>query len=264
MVFDVYIRKTADFIAAMAAGGRPVQTFAVPSSVAALGKGLSVRVGPGANPGIILRSDTFLELGNPEAGSAAFFLFTENSGLVRDGRITLVGPDIPEAAGRSLPFGQALIIGGSALATGDYDALNETGFIGDGIEGYMVRSTARNIWSRVGRTAAARGFDLAMLGRALMFIYKSARPAIEAMEIVFVTSGAADVKAFGRIADQVQKLSREIVRENWQVKGVDIDCRLDCDACDDKPVCDDIREALKIRKAAGGPDPDRPAGGFSS
>ena len=112
----------------------------------------------------------------------------------------------------------------------------------------MVRSFNRNLWSRVGKTAAAQGFNFAMLGRALMWIYRKAQPAIESMEIIFVTSGADDVKALEEIALQVQKIAREIVRENWKVKGVDIDCSLDCNTCSDKPVCDDIKEVLNIRK----------------
>lgn len=248
MVFDAYIKKMAGFISDMAAKCRLVKFVTVPESVPALKDGMCIKVGPGANPGIILRSDTFLELGNPAAGSAAFFLFTGDNTLVKNGRITVIGPDIPESEGASLPFGQVLIIGGESLSAKDYDTLTYAGFIGDMIEGYMVRSFNRNLWSRVGKTAAAQGFNFAMLGRALMWIYRKAQPAIESMEIIFVTSGADDVKALEEIALQVQKIAREIVRENWKVKGVDIDCSLDCNTCSDKPVCDDIKEVLNIRK----------------
>ncbi|MHA1432155.1 MAG: hypothetical protein ACTSRV_17455 [Candidatus Freyarchaeota archaeon] len=55
--------------------------------------------------GIILREDTFVELGNPKSASAALVLWTENPELVRDGYITIVGPDIPEVEGY-LPFAQ--------------------------------------------------------------------------------------------------------------------------------------------------------------
>ena len=248
MVFDAYIKKMAGFISDMAAKHRAVKTVTIPESFSALKDGVCVKVGPGANPGIILRRDTFLELGNPAVGSAAFFLFTGDNTLVKNGRITVIGPDIPESEGASMPFGQVLIIGGKTLSDKDYDSLIYAGFIGDMIEGYMVRSFSRNLWSRVGQTAVAQGFNFTMLGRALMWIYRNAQPAIESMEIIFVTSGADDVKALEEIALQVQKIAREIVRENWKVKGVDIDCSLDCNTCSDKPVCDDIKEVLNIRK----------------
>ena len=81
--------------------GRPVREFAVPSSVEALKEGLPIRVGPGANPKIILRSETFVELGDPTAGSCAFVLWTDTPSLIRNGRITLIGPDVQEARGAS-------------------------------------------------------------------------------------------------------------------------------------------------------------------
>ena len=45
---------------------------------------------------IVLREDTWLELGNPATRSSAPVLVTENLDLVRDGAITLIGADIPE------------------------------------------------------------------------------------------------------------------------------------------------------------------------
>ncbi len=85
----------------------------VPRLSASLKKGLPVSVGPKASSGIILRGDTFVELGNPDIGSSAFVLWTDKTTLIRDGSITLIGPDIPESAGASLPFGQVLMVGGT-------------------------------------------------------------------------------------------------------------------------------------------------------
>lgn len=250
MIFDAYIGKVAEYVAGLAAKGRPVKTFAVPTAPSALQEGLKVNVGQGANPRIILRSDTFLELGNPEAGSAACLLFTTDKALVKSGRITVIGPDIPESVGRSLPFGQVLIIGGIGLSVKDLDALTHTGIIGDGIEGYMVRSATQSVWSRVSKAVVAKGFDFETLGRALMARYRLENDPVEAMEAIFVTSSAEDIRQLGDIAAQVRKVSREIVKENWKVRGIDIDCGLDCSTCGDKPVCDDIREVLNVRKAA--------------
>ena len=217
MVFDAYIKKMAAFISDMAAKCRLVKFVTVPESVPALKDGMCIKVGPGANPGIILRSDTFLELGNPAAGSAAFFLFTGDNTLVKNGRITVIGPDIPESEGASLPFGQVLIIGGESLSAKDYDTLTYAGFIGDMIEGYMVRSFTQNIWSRVSKDAAGKGFSLEALGRALMALYKSGNSKIEVMEAIFITSGKKDLKKIDEIAVQVQKITKELARQTWKI-----------------------------------------------
>ena len=247
-VFDAYIQKVAGYVAEMRTMGRPVRDFHAPSSLKELTAGLPVKVGPGAASGIILREDTYVEMGNPEAGSSAFMLFTGKPELIRDGRITVIGPDIRDSGGKSLPFGQVLMIGGTELDDDDHEALRHTGFIGDQIQGYMVRSYTQSIWSRVSRDAAESGFSLETLGRALLAIYKAGNPKIQAMEILFVTSGRDDIKQLDDIAAQVQKITKELVRQTWKIRGYDIDCAADCSSCSDKPVCDDIREVLRARE----------------
>ena len=95
------------------------------------------------------------------------------------------------------------------------------------------------------REAAARGFTFETLGKALMVLLKSNNPMIEAMEVAFVTTSKHDIEVLGEYAKQIQKISRELVKEHWKIRGYDIECSSDCNACDDKPVCDDIREVLK-------------------
>lgn len=244
-MFDVYIQKMAEYIEGMRAKGRQIRVFNSHASAIKLKAGLPIRVGPQANPGVILREDTLVELGNPEVGSCAFILRTDNPSLIRDGKITLIGPGIEESAGESLPFGQVLMVGGRELDDREHEALQHIQFIGDQIEGYMVRSLSQNLWSRVSKDAARKGFCFEALGRALMAIYKSNNLKIETMEIIFVTSSKDDVKLLDNIAAQVHKISREIVKENWKIRGYDIDCIFDCSSCVDKAVCDDIRKVLK-------------------
>lgn len=244
-IFDVYIEKVADYVTLMEAEGRQVRLFQSPASLQDTTEGFPFRIGPEANPGIILRGDTSVELGNPEMGSCAFTLFTDDPSLVHGGRITLIGPDISESHGKSLPFGQVLIIGGACLICEDYETIRHAGIVGDRIEGYMMRSLTRNVWSRVSKDAASKGFSFRHLGQALMAVYGLDNPKIAAMEAIFVTSGRNDLKPLDDTGAQVQKITREIVKETWKVKGFDIDCANDCSSCDDKAVCDDIREALQ-------------------
>ena len=245
--FDAQVRSVAEHVDALRAMGRPTREFAAPSSVEALKEGLPVRVGPGANPKIILRSETFVELGDPTAGSCAFVLWTDTPSLIRNGRITLIGPDIHEAAGESLPFGQIVLVGGKGLGTGEHQAVGQAQYVADQIEGYMVRSTSRNIWSRVSQDAAAKGFCFEVLGRSLMAIYKLGLPKVEAMEIVFVTSSKADVLGLNDIATEVREISADIVKEHWKAKGYDLDCDLDCRSCHDRDTCDDVRKIIAAR-----------------
>lgn len=252
--FDVYIRKVADFLEEIRRNGRQVREFDASGDPSEVVRGLPIRVGSEANPGIILRGDTFAELGSPDAGSCAFPLWTNDLSLIRDGAVTLIGPGVQESGGASLPFGQVLIIGGKDIGTEEHSALEQNQYVSDQIEGYMVRSVPGRMWSRVSRDAAGKGFDFEILGKSLMAVFKLKMPKIEAMEIIFVTSGKEDLEPLNEIARQVQQISKNIVREAWLAKGYDIlECTLDvdCGSCSSKPVCDDIREVVKVRKKKG-------------
>jgi CO dehydrogenase/acetyl-CoA synthase beta subunit len=262
-IYDAYIPKIAEYISELQAKGRTVREFSCPPDVGRLLEGVPVKVGPGASQGIILRSDTFAEIGNPEAGSAAFLLWTDTPSLVRDGKITLIGPDIPESPDASLPFGQVLMVAGPDLTEKDHQTLEHTQFVADRIEGYMIRSVAQVVWSRVNKEAAARGFSFETLGRALMSIFKTDVPKVQAVEILFVTSGKDDLEPLSVISAQVNKIFKSMLREDWKSRGFDVyECAsgYDCKSCPDQPVCDDIKEVIKVRKRKGnGSGPDQAA-----
>ena len=84
-----------------------------------------------------------------------------------------------------------------------------------------------------------------------MVIFKSGMPKVQAVEVVFVTSSKEDVQQLDGIAAQVRKIAKDIVAKAWKAKGIDIlECTFgwDCTSCPDRPVCDDIREIITVRK----------------
>ena len=249
--FDDHINRVSSYVADLRAQGRPTRTFALPSSIEGLTFGLPIRLGPGATPRIILRSETLVELGNPAAGSCAVVLWTDSTALVVDGRVTLIGPDIPQAHGASLPFAQVLLVAGTNLSAEEHQAIAQAQYVADQIEGYMVKGSSRNIWSRVSNGAAAKGFCFETLGTALMALYKSTLPKVQAMEIVFVTSSKEDVLRLSDLATEVRDCGTEIIKEQWKAKGYDLDCDLDCRSCHDKKVCDDVRKITAARMRNG-------------
>ncbi|MBE0480933.1 MAG: hypothetical protein IBX68_08130 [Dehalococcoidia bacterium] len=255
-LLDAYLGKIREYVDDMRQGQRQVRLFRCHTSLNGIQEHLPVRVGPGASRDIIMRSDTFVELGNPEAGSCSFVVWTDKTSMVDDGNMTLVGSDIPESRGASLPFGQVLLIAGEALTDADKTRLEQQQFIADQIEGYMLRSKPQSMWARVSNAAAKQGFDFKSLGQAFALIYKSQVPGIQAFEAVFVTSSKKDVERLAPIAEQVQKISKDILRQVWLAKGYDIlECTTgwDCSSCTDKSVCDEIKEVITVRKRVNRP-----------
>jgi CO dehydrogenase/acetyl-CoA synthase beta subunit len=253
-IFDAYVNKVHEYVEEMEEKGNSPRVYRSPTTVSELIEDLPIRVGAGASPGIILRGDTYVELGSPDAGSCALLLWTDNPSLVSDGRITLIGPDIGESGGASLSFAQVVLVGGAELSEQEHSALDQSQYVADRIEGYMIKSTPERMWSRVGRDVAEKGFDFSALGKALMVILKSEVTKVQAVEILFVTSGKDDVQRLDEIATQVRSISKNIVRENWLARGYDVlECSFgwDCSTCTDKAVCDEIRQVISVRKKKG-------------
>ena len=253
-LFDPYISKVSQYTTELRSKGRKIREIACPASVDDLLHGLPVRVGPNAGAGLVLRSDTFLELGNPEVGSASFLLWTNDTSLVKNGWITLIGPDIPESEGASLPFGQVIIVAGKKLSSDKHELVERTQYVSDQIEGYMLKSMPRQTWSRISKDAARKGFSFETLGKALIAIFKSSVPEVEAVEVIFVTTSKEDLQPLDEMGEQIREISKNMTKEIWKSKGYDIECfsPLDCKNCPDSAVCDEIKEMVNVRKKAKG------------
>ena len=246
--FDEQILAIRGFVKKREEEGRALSRTQCAGSPEDLLRGLPVRFGPDTPPFVILKEDTFLELGNPVNGSASMVLWTRQAELIRDGRITRMGPDVPEAEGHCLPFGQVILLGGSRLDEKDLPKLERASNLSSLLEGYMIRHVPRKLWSRVSREAADKGFCFETLGRAMMAHYKSTFPLLERIEIVFVTSTKADVEELEVIGLQAKGKSLSIRKLTRSEEGVYECDTLTCDDCSEKPTCDTIRDVLVIRK----------------
>jgi len=199
-----------------------------------------------------------VELGGPQTAGSTFVMWTEDVSIVSDGRITLVGPDVVEAKGGRLPFGQVTLVGGLALSKEIHPRLEREQYAAERVPGYMVRSTGGRIWSRVSREALDGGFSLRLLGATIICHIRTKLPPVTAAEILFVTSSVEDVQNLERIGAQVRKLSHDLRRERLKETAKETadgkyECESDisCEVCPDNEVCSEIREIVVIRKKAG-------------
>jgi CO dehydrogenase/acetyl-CoA synthase beta subunit len=188
---------------------------------------------------IVLKEDTWLELGNPKTNSTAPVLVTDSLDLVDDGAITLIGPDIPEARG-SLPFAQILLIASNGLGDEDYRKVNSFQY-GLELDGYMIKAipSSLTIWSRVSKETAGKGFSFEVMGRAIIDRYKSAFD-IPSIEIVFVTSSKEDVEELEGLH---QKVTRILKAMNKMIE----ETSFDCSSCEYLDVCGDVRQLGALR-----------------
>jgi CO dehydrogenase/acetyl-CoA synthase beta subunit len=234
-IFDADITWLRSYVDSKRAQGREVRS---------LDSGRGRRRQPDFRGGdratIVLSEDTWLELGHPGTGSTSPVLATEDFGLVDDGAITLIGPDVSEARG-SLPFAQILLVASTELQDEDYRKINSFQYQLE-LRGYMIKAipSSLTIWSRVSEKSAAEGFSFEVLGSAIIDSYKSAF-SIPSSEIVFVTSSKEDVEELGNLN---HKVTRIISAMNKMMEELSFDCS----SCEYLDVCGDIRQLGALRE----------------
>ena len=234
------------------------KTFECPTSIEELKKSLRFKFGDTAETVFLLKEEVFVELGSPQYESVAFITISRNPEEVHDGKITLIGPDIPESQGKELNFGQILLIGGAGIADLKYKEMERALFHLKNLEGFMIRAVPNKLWSRVSNEVGQRGFNFETLGKALMIMYKTQFPEIETMEIVFMTTDSPqdflELKVIGseirtKYIQQYSDLLKSRLTEISDKQRDDCEYPWSCDECDYNEVCDEIRDIVEKMKA---------------
>jgi CO dehydrogenase/acetyl-CoA synthase beta subunit len=211
------------------------------------------RSGGDAAP-LILKENTAVELGGPRTAGSSFILCTEDPAQAIDGRIALIGPDVPQlrqSGGKAAPFGQVVLAGGPGVGVGTYPELERALHSAARIPGYMVRGGGDRIWARVSAEACDAGFSFRALGGEIIGHIRGALAGMEAAEVLFVTSSAEDVAGLEAIGCQVRKLCHDLRRQRLKLVGdgvYECEAAVSCEVCPDSPVCAEIRQMVVIRK----------------
>ena len=197
------------------------------------------------NRNLVLGKDTAIELGNPKSASTSFLLWVNNSDKVKNGRISVVGSDLPQAEETMLPFGKIVIIGGSDFNAGNsYDRYQELEHLRYDIQlkGYMMRGVSQyqREWSRVSKAAVRDGFSFHVLGGALIDTY-SELDYVQAVETIFITSSSSDVLEMKTVSDDIARI---IAAMNKMASEMSFDC----DTCEYTDVCSDVAELRSMRR----------------
>ena len=202
----------------------------------------------GKKGGIVMRTDTAVELGSPERESVAFIIWTNDPSLVRDGRMTLVGPDLAGSTGLSLPFGKVVILGVKGFSADNCHEMHrdlELMRFDMNLSGYMMRAVSQQAreWSRVGRDAVGQGLSLFNLGASLDAVYRS-NASVVSVEQLFITASGEAVRSLAGPCATVQKLIGAMNKMASELEH-------DCGSCDYTDVCSEVEGLRSMRAALG-------------
>lgn len=200
---------------------------------------------------LVLEQDMAVELGHPQSESTAMLIWTNDSGNIKDRQITIIGPELPEAQEKQLPFGKAVLIGGNDFTIDNsYDRYREMESIRYDVDlkGYMMRAASQyqREWSRVSNEAILEGFTLEILGGALIDQLKEIE-FVTSVEVIFVTSNKEDVGSLKTISEQA-------IRITSAMNKMAVEMSLDCSECEFEDICDEVsalksmRDSMKMKE----------------
>jgi len=204
---------------------------------------------PEPKTSIILKEDTRLELGHPSMGSCYANLATRDGTLVENGRVTLLGPDIPEIKAETVPFAQIALVCCKSNIRDVSVRMDRDLHTLVHYDGYMVRSMPNLIWARVSENAVFAGFSLRELGRSIIDALNHDFQDVIKSELFFVTSSKEDISDLNAIIEPARKSLRKLMTfDLTDDETYECTAALDCNECPERPVCDSVREVIKIRK----------------
>jgi CO dehydrogenase/acetyl-CoA synthase beta subunit len=194
---------------------------------------------------IILKDDAAVEVGPPGEASVSLLVTCGGSSFVQDGRMSLIGPDLPDCVGREIPFGKVVLVSGHGFDDGNFFERHQEMFLQRfslDLDGYSPRAVpqANKEWSRVSRKAVADGFTFEVLAREL-YRELHALPYVDAVEIAFITSSTGDVNRFRSLAERSSKAFSAL---NKMAEHLAYDCK----SCEFKDVCDEVDDVRRMHR----------------
>lgn len=236
-ILDAAIGRIRDYMSRRCQG-QPVATF--------LYDGTGRPWPAGGKKNIVLGHDTGIELGNPRQESLSLILWADEQAHIQDGRITVIGPDLPDSKGKSLPFAKIVMVAVHGFdEENTCDRWQEMDLLRFDIDlaGYMMRAVSQyqREWSRVSRIALENGFSFSILGSALMDRMK-AKEYIDGVEILFVTESPEAVRELREVANDAMSIIGALNRINEEIEA-------NCPTCDYRAVCDAV-DGLREMHAA--------------
>ena len=170
----------------------------------------------------IRRPEMLVEFGSITVEKKWELVQTRSMDEVEDGKVTLMGPDLPELEqGGAYPLGILVEVAGAKVEK-DLEGVLERRihYFLNYIEGVMHLNQRYDIWIRVSKKSYGKGLNsLIWIGKALVWLYKSSFPVIEKIQVTLYTDKAA-VEALYPKAMEVwaarDKRARELKDEDVQ------------------------------------------------
>jgi CO dehydrogenase/acetyl-CoA synthase beta subunit len=201
---------------------------------------------------VLPEDEVQLHFGDHATPSTALLLVAPDPSAVHDGRVTLVGRDIPRLSAGVVPFALVVVVWGADLTPDRVKELRRGLQVTDQIEGFMQRSALHETRFTLSKALVEKGVSFRHLGHAFIHLYRTQFSGIvQAVEVIFLTAGAGSIAALKKITQTI----RSDMASSWRARlAQKIKSREDCEfewecvECEYQRVCEELRDIIRLRK----------------
>jgi CO dehydrogenase/acetyl-CoA synthase beta subunit len=210
-----------------------------------------LKIGSRVWDGIILDENVGIELGSPEDPVVKSIIYVEDVNIIHNSRITLIGKDLPEISAPSCKFGFLILIGGKNISSTDINKIQRSVFLSNTVEGIFEKQSGRKSWYQITQKLLEQKLSFFHIGSALINLIKQEyHDKIHAIELIMVTNDDQLLNYFR----EIHKVSRiESIKQFQEkiktIQKLRLDCDFDweCSICDNKEICDQVRDMIARR-----------------
>jgi acetyl-CoA decarbonylase/synthase complex subunit beta len=191
---------------------------------------IPVDVGPQYEGQRVRGPEMYVELGGPKVKYKFELFKVRKPEEIEDGKVVLVGPDIPELKeGSSIPYAVIIEAAGKGLEPEGEGVLERRIHeFSNYVQGYMHLNQRYDIWLRISKRAVQKGLtSFKYIGTVLYRLFKSAFPIIEKLRIVIVT----DPRVVELLYPQALKIYEERDRRALGLRDEDVNEFYSCKLC---------------------------------
>jgi CO dehydrogenase/acetyl-CoA synthase beta subunit len=223
--------------------------------------GPSLKVGKGSWRGVLLDDEVRINLGGFNTPSMAMVICSKIPVLIHHGRITLIGPDIPEIdiMGeqdiQEIEFAMIALVGGSNIEDTHLKKIRDVILITDDIEGFSLRALNRRYWYRISKEIVKKQVSFQHIGLAFLRLFTKTFPKlVETVEIIFIINDRSIIEKLNEFEKSINSLITEKIKEKLSNTSEKIrdDCDFDwgCEECNYKTTCDELKKMITFREDA--------------
>lgn len=195
----------------------------------------------------VAAGDTLFELGHPLTDSICLGLLTENSKLVEDGKVTIIGGELHDLQPGRYSFALIVLTVANDLSQACRYALARKMSVGNDLVGCMTKVMSDRIWIRFSKNSIARGLSLGAMGFHIISEINKSKNDFYKVEVIMIITQKEEINKLKPIAD-IYKARKEKRYIEQMGEITNCDNLLDCTHCQDNIVCQVFKDVITTIK----------------